>query len=234
MSGSGHSASPPVFRLAQTVSPRPLPVPTDRPLRVAVLVSGGGTTLLNFVKERAAGRLPIDIPLVIASRPDCGGIQRAADAAIPCEVVARKAFPDVASFSAAIFARLRALRIDLVTLAGFLSLLEIPEDFRDRVLNIHPSLIPAFSGHGFHGHHVHEAVIARGACVSGCTVHLADNEYDHGPILLQRVVPVLEDDTPDRLARRVFAAECEAYPEALRRIATGQLVVAGPRVTRNS
>jgi phosphoribosylglycinamide formyltransferase 1 len=179
------------------VSPRPLPVPTDRPLRVAVLVSGGGTTLLNFVKERAAGRLPIDIPLVIASRPDCGGIQRAAAAAIPCEVVARKAF-------------------------------------RDRVLNIHPSLIPAFSGHGFHGHHVHEAVIARGACVSGCTVHLADNEYDHGPILLQRVVPVLEDDTPDRLARRVFAAECEAYPEALRRIATGQLVVAGPRVVRRA
>ncbi len=218
-------------------SPSPIPesarritVPGGRPLRVGVLVSGGGTTLVNFVRERSAGRLPVDFPLVIASRPDCGGIARAAEAGIPCEVVARKSFSSVAAFSAAVFARLREAGVDLVALAGFLSLLEIPADFRDRVLNIHPSLIPAFCGKGFHGHHVHEAVIARGACVSGCTVHLADNEYDHGPILLQRVVPVLENDTPDSLARRVFAAECEAFPEAIRRIATGRMAVVGPRV----
>jgi phosphoribosylglycinamide formyltransferase-1 len=211
-------------------APRRICVPTDRRPRVGVLVSGGGTTLVNFVRERAAGRLPLEFPLVIASRADCGGIARAAEAGIPCEVVPRKSFSGVSAFSAAVFAKLRAVRVDLVALAGFLSLLEIPDDFRDRVLNIHPSLIPAFCGHGFHGHHVHEAVIARGACVSGCTVHLADNEYDHGPIVLQRVVPVLERDTPDTLARRVFAAECEAFPEALRRIATGRMAVVGPRV----
>lgn len=209
---------------------RPITVPAHRPLRVGVLVSGGGTTLVNFVRERAAGRLPVEFSLVIASRPDCGGIARAAEAGIPCEVVARKAFPSVAAFSEAVFSRLRAAGVDLVALAGFLSLLDIPDDFRDRVLNIHPSLIPAFCGKGFHGQHVHEAVIARGACVSGCTVHLADNEYDHGPIVLQRVVPVLESDTPDTLARRVFAAECEAFPEAIRRIATGRMAVVGPRV----
>ena len=209
---------------------RSITVPANRPLRVGVLVSGGGTTLVNFVRERAAGRLPVEFPLVIASRPACGGIARAAEAGIPCEVVARKTFASVAAFSEAVFSRLRTAGVDLVALAGFLSLLQIPEDFRDRVLNIHPSLIPAFCGKGFHGHHVHEAVIARGACVSGCTVHLADNEYDHGPIVLQRVVPVLESDTPETLARRVFAAECEAFPEAIRRIATGRMAVVGPRV----
>lgn len=229
-----------LFRLSMSLSSatavqessaiRRILVPTDRPLRVGVLVSGGGTTLVNFVREKLAGRLPVDFPLVIASRPDCGGIARAAAAGIPCEVVARKSFTSVATFSAEVFSRLRAARVDLVALAGFLSLLEIPADYRDRVLNIHPSLIPAFCGKGFHGHHVHEAVIHRGACVSGCTVHLADNEYDHGPIVLQRVVPVLEADSPDALARRVFAAECEAFPEALRRLATGRMAVIGSRV----
>ena len=101
-------------------------------------------------------------------------------------------------------------------MAGFLQFLLVPDDFQDRVMNIHPALIPAFSGKGFYGHHVHEAVIAAGVKESGCTVHFADNEYDHGPILLQRTVPVLPEDTPATLAERVFAAECEAYPEAIR------------------
>ncbi|MFM8707634.1 MAG: phosphoribosylglycinamide formyltransferase, partial [Planctomycetia bacterium] len=110
---------------------------------------------------------------------------------------------------------------DLVVMAGFLHLVEIPDDFIGRVINIHPSLLPAFGGKGFHGLHVHRAVLDRGCTVSGCTVHLVDNEYDHGRILLQRTVPVLEDDSPESLAARVFAAECEALPESINKIAAG-------------
>jgi len=109
-------------------------------------------------------------------------------------------------------------RIALVVMAGFLHLVRIPADFAGRVINIHPSLLPAFGGQGFHGMHVHRAVLARGCTVSGCTVHLVDDEYDHGRILLQKTVPVLPDDTPDSLAARVFAAECAALPEAIGRL----------------
>jgi folate-dependent phosphoribosylglycinamide formyltransferase PurN len=108
-------------------------------------------------------------------------------------------------------------------MAGFLHLLEIPKDFAGRVVNIHPSLLPAFGGRGFHGMHVHRAVLARGCTVSGCTVHLVDGEYDHGRILLQKVVPVLSDDSAESLAARVFAAECEALPEAITRLAASRL-----------
>jgi phosphoribosylglycinamide formyltransferase-1 len=115
-------------------------------------------------------------------------------------------------------------------MGGFLTHVLIPADFENRVLNIHPALIPAFCGKGFYGSHVHEAVLEYGAKISGCTVHFVDNEYDHGPIILQKVVPVLDDDTPESLATRVFQAECEAYPEALRQLAKGHLKVAGRRV----
>ena len=117
-----------------------------------------------------------------------------------------------------------------VVMGGFLSYVPIPPDFENRVLNIHPALIPAFCGHGFYGHHVHESVLAYGAKVSGCTVHFVDNQYDHGPVILQKVVPVLDDDTPDTLAARVFDAECEAYPEALNLLASGRVTVEGRRV----
>ena len=124
----------------------------------------------------------------------------------------------------------RAAGADLVVIGGFLKLLEIPPDFENRVVNVHPALIPAFCGKGFHGQHVHEAVLAQGARISGCTVHFVDNQYDHGPILLQRTVPVLDDDTPQTLAARVFAAECDAYLEALRLIASGRVEIDGPHV----
>lgn len=201
-----------------------------RPLRLAVLISGGGTTLRNFAQKITDGSLAAEIPLVIASRPDCGGIKLAAEAGIHCEVVARREFTNADDFSRAVFDQLRDAQIDLVALGGFLALIRVPDDFRHRVMNIHPALIPAFCGHGFYGHKVHEAVLARGAKVSGCTVHFADNEYDHGPIILQRCVPVLDDDTPDSLAARVFEAECEAYPEAVQLYAAGRLEVDGPRV----
>jgi len=213
---------------------RPLDAPLDRPVRVAALISGGGSTVLNLQQRIAAGELHADIVSVIASRSDCAGVEKARNAGLMVEVISRKAFPSTAEFSAATFRAVVESRADLVTLAGFLSLIEIPEAFRGRVMNVHPSLIPAFCGKGFHGRHVHEAVIERGAKVSGCTVHFADNEYDHGPIIVQRTVPVLDDDTPDTLAARVFEAECEAYPEAIRQFASAELEIDGRRVRRRA
>jgi formyltetrahydrofolate-dependent phosphoribosylglycinamide formyltransferase len=209
---------------------RPIPEPLQRPIRLVALISGGGTTLLNFLEKIEAGELSAEVPLVIASRSDCSGIAKCQRAGLRCEVVARKSYSDTASFSRAIFDLCRSVQADLVTLAGFLSLIEVPDDFASRVMNIHPALIPAFCGQGMYGHKVHEAVLTRGAKVSGCTVHFADNRYDHGPIILQRCVPVEEGDSPDTLAARVFTAECTAYPEAIRLFAAGRLQIADGRV----
>jgi len=203
--------------------------------RIAVLISGGGTTLRNLIEHVAAGRLPVEIALVVSSRAGAGGLRFAAEAGIPAAVIERKAFADDAAFSRAVFNRGRAAGVDLVVLGGFLKRLVIPDDFAGRVVNIHPALVPAFCGEGYYGHRVHEAVLEYGAKLSGCTVHFADNQYDHGPVILQRAVPVLDDDTPETLAARVFEAECEAYPEALRWIAEGRVEVEGRRVRiRNS
>ncbi|MFN6105937.1 MAG: phosphoribosylglycinamide formyltransferase [Planctomycetaceae bacterium] len=209
---------------------RPLASPLPRPVRLGVLISGGGTTLLNFLEAMHRGELAAEVPFVIASRGDCRGVERSRSRGLRCEVIERRAFPDVASFSKAIFDTLRTAQVDLVTLAGFLSLIEIPDDFLGRVMNIHPALIPAFCGHGFYGHHVHEAVLTRGCKLSGCTVHFADNHYDQGPIILQQAVPVLDADTPETLAARVFEAECSVYPEAIRLFAAGRLEIRERRV----
>jgi phosphoribosylglycinamide formyltransferase-1 len=200
----------------------PLPTsPLGRPARLAVLISGGGTTLMNFVEQIREGTLPAEIVLVIATRSDCGGIVRAASAGLRCDIVPRRKFESVTAFSRDVFDRCREVRADLI---------EIPDDFRLRVMNIHPALIPAFCGKGFYGHHVHEAVLKQGAKVSGCTVHFVDNEYDRGPIITQRCVPVRDDDTADTLAERVFAEECRAYPDAIRWFAEGRLRIEGHRV----
>ena len=166
---------------------------------------------------------------VIASKPNLGAIARAHAAGLPVAVEARSG-RSVAAHSAAIFQRIREAGADLVILGGFLSLLQIPDDFRGRVMNVHPSLIPAFSGQGFHGLHVHQAAIERGVKLSGCTVHFVDETYDTGPIIFQLPVPVLGADTPATLAARVFAAECEALPEAIALYAAGKLRVEGRRV----
>jgi len=190
-----------------------------RSLRLAVLLSGSGRTLDNLLDWIAAGRLAGRVETVVSSRSDVRGILIAERAGITVHVLPR-ADATVAAWSATIFDRCRAAGADLVVMAGFLHLVEIPADFTGRVINIHPALLPAFGGRGFHGMHVHRAVLARGCTVSGCTVHLVDNEYDHGRVLLQRTVPVLADDTADSLAARVFAAECVALPEAINRIAS--------------
>jgi phosphoribosylglycinamide formyltransferase-1 len=200
------------------------------PIRCAVLLSGGGTTLQNLLDRSAADRLPAKIVLVVSSKADAFGLERARQAGVPTLVVNRKEAGSLGEFSQRIFAACRDARVDLVCLAGFLQLIKLPDDFVGRVINIHPALVPAFSGKGFYGHHVHEAVLASGAKITGCTVHFVDNEYDHGPIILQRPVPVLDDDTPQSLATRVFAQECEAYPEAIALFAAGRLKVDGRRV----
>lgn len=202
----------------------------DHPIRLAVLISGGGTTLVNFLEKIEGGELRAEIPLVIASRGNCSGINKAESAGLRCDVISPGSFKDSHEFSTAIFEACREAKADVVVLAGFLSFISIPSDFEHRVMNIHPSLIPAFSGQGFYGHHVHEAVVSRGVKVSGCTVHFADNEYDHGPIILQRTVAVSAGDSPDDVAAKVFETECEAYPEAIRLFAEGKISVIDQKV----
>jgi phosphoribosylglycinamide formyltransferase-1 len=202
----------------------------NRPIRLAVLLSGGGTTLQNLLDRTADGRLDARVVAVVSSSAAAGGVERARRAGVPVTVVERKGCPSRQEFSRRIFDACREAAADLVCMGGFLQLVEVPPDFSNRVLNIHPALIPAFSGKGFHGEFVHRAALEAGVKFSGCTVHFADNEYDHGPIVLQRVVPVAEDDTPESLAARVFAAECEVYPEAIELFAAGRLRVVGRRV----
>jgi len=198
--------------------------------RLAVLLSGNGTTLQNLLDRIADGRLQAEVVLVASNRHDAFGLERAHRAGIPAAVVERSECASRDEFGRRIFDLCRQARADLVCLAGFLQLLPIPDDFAGRVMNIHPALIPGFCGKGFYGQRVHEAALEMGVKVSGCTVHFADNVYDHGPIILQRVVPVVDDDTPDTLAARVFEQECEAYPEAIRLFAAGRLRIEGRRV----
>lgn len=202
---------------------------SSQKFRIAVLISGGGTTLRNLIERIDDGRLDVKIAVVVSSNPRSPGIAIATAAGIPTAVCTGKQ-NDLETFSQAVLDHCRKAAVDLVVMGGFLRKLFIPDDFANRVINIHPSLIPAFCGKGFYGHYVHKAVIEYGAKISGCTVHFVDNQYDHGPIILQRVVPVADDDTPDTLAARVFAAECEAYPEAIRLFAAGRLKLAGRRV----
>jgi len=205
-------------------------VKTIIPIRLAVLLSGNGTTLQNLLDRIADGRLQAQIALVVANRSDAFGLVRAERAGVPTAVIERKEYTSREEFGERIFALCREAGAELVCMAGFLQLLQIPDDFIGRVMNIHPALIPAFCGKGYYGHRVHEAALEYGVKVSGCTVHFADNVYDHGPIILQRTVPVLDDDTQDSLAARVFAQECEAYPEAIRLFADGKLKIEGRRV----
>jgi formyltetrahydrofolate-dependent phosphoribosylglycinamide formyltransferase len=199
-------------------------------LKVAVLLSGSGTTLQNLLDRAEAGELDVEFVCVIGSRADAYGLERARNHDIPAVPIVRKEFDSLDAFNAEIWETVRKYGAELVVLAGFMSLLEIPDDFANKVVNVHPALIPAFCGKGMYGHHVHEAVIEYGVKLSGATVHFANNEYDAGPIILQDTVPVLDDDTPDSLAERVQAKEREVYPEAIRLFAQGRLKVDGRRV----
>ncbi|MEM7577655.1 MAG: phosphoribosylglycinamide formyltransferase [Planctomycetota bacterium] len=197
-----------------------------RPVKLAVLVSGGGTTLANVAKRIEDGLLFASVETVLVSRNGVGGLSVCERHGLPYTVIPRKPYgKDTQRFSDDLFSKIRDADADLICLAGFLCLLKIPDDFRHRVLNIHPSLLPSFGGPGMYGKRVHEAVLSHGTKLTGCTVHFADDTYDTGPIVAQRACPVASDDTPDTLAARVFEQECEAFPEAIAAWAEGRITV---------
>jgi pyridoxamine 5'-phosphate oxidase len=190
-------------------------MPTTSPLKLAVLISGSGTTLMNLVEQIADGKLNCVILLVIASRNNLKGLERALAANLPTVIIDPREAKD--TFSEKVFSAIDRAQVDLVCLAGWLCLLNVPPRYDGKILNIHPSLLPSFGGKGMYGLKVHQAVLDRGCNFSGCTVHFVDNAYDNGPILLQRICPVLPGDTASSLAARVFEQEKIAYPEAIQK-----------------
>ena len=189
------------------------------PLPIAVLISGSGTTLRNLIELRDCGVLPVDFRLVVSSKKDAGGLKFAEAASIPTAVISKKKADSSKQHSENVFGLIRKAGVQLVVMGGYLQHVLIPTDFENKVINIHPSLIPSFSGKGMYGLKVHQAAIDFGVKVSGCTVHFVDNEYDHGPIILQRTCEVLATDSAESLQRRVFELECQALPDAIRIIA---------------
>lgn len=198
--------------------------------RIAVLLSGSGTSLENLLERIDEGTVPGEVCVVVASKANAFGLERARRRGIPAVAVPRKEYPDVGRFNDALHAALEPYAPELVLLLGFLSPFETRGRYDGRTLNVHPALIPAFCGKGFYGQRVHEAVLAAGVKLTGATVHFVDAEYDHGPIVLQEAVEVLEDDTPETLAARVQEAERRLVPEAVRLFAEGRLQVRGRRV----
>jgi len=198
----------------------------EKTLRIGVLLSGGGRTLLNILDKIKSGQLNAEVVRVVASR-ECKGVERARAAELDVHIVPYKEIPDNETYSRKITELLDEAKVDLVCLAGFLSFWRIPPHYEGRVMNIHPALLPGFGGKGFYGERVHEAVLAAGVKVTGVSVHFVNNEYDAGPIILQIPVLVEEGDTPETLAARVFEQECVAYPEAIRLFAAGRLRIDG-------
>ncbi len=198
--------------------------------RVVVLLSGSGRTLENLIRANHEGRIDVDFTRVISSRARVRGVDVAREADVPLSIVARRSFATWQAFSDDVHEILRQERPDLVLMAGFLSKIEIPDQYLGRVMNIHPALLPLFGGRGNFGNTVHENVLASGMKVSGCTVHFVDENYDAGPIIVQSCVPVLEDDDPETLGARVFQRECELYPQAVRLFCDDRLRLEGRRV----
>ncbi len=199
----------------------------QKPIRLAVLISGGGRTLLNIDEQIKKGVLNAEISLVISSRSTAAGVERTKNIGYGVKIIRKKDYPDVDQFSRQIERELIAAKVDLVIQAGWLCLWKIPTQYKYRVMNIHPALLPSFGGQGMWGHHVHEAVLKAGCKISGCTVHFCTNEYDNGPIIVQLGCPVKDDDSADTLAERVFEQECIAYPLAISLFEQKKLTVEG-------
>lgn len=198
--------------------------------RVAVLISGGGTTFKNLLDWRQRGELDVEFSLVVSSNPSAAGLEFARQNQIDNCVICRKSFTGGQEHSQAVFEPMRRRNVQLVVMGGYLEHLLIPEDFANRVVNIHPSLIPAFCGKGFYGPRVHQAVLDYGAKLSGCTVHFVDNQFDHGPIIAQRACPVLPGDCAATLAARVFELECDLLPRCVRAIAQDKVKISGRQI----
>ena len=202
--------------------------------QIAVLVSGGGTNLQALIDAEKRGELGAGkITLVIASKPGVYALERAANAGIEGRVLARKEYDSIAAYSKALADEMTAAGIDLVVLAGFLTIFDeqVYEAFPNKILNVHPALIPSFCGKGFYGLHVHEAALAKGVKVSGATVHIVTPECDAGPIILQKAVEVKQDDTPEILQRRIMEeAEWKILPEAVRLFCEDKITVENGKV----
>lgn len=204
-------------------------------LRIAVMVSGHGrgTNLQAIIDACASGEIPGRVVVVIGTRADALAMERARNAGVPTVIVSPRHYADNESgYAAALLNTLNAYNVQLLCLAGYMRILPKPvvEAYRGRVMNVHPALLPLFGGKGMYGEHVHRAVLESGMKVSGCTVHFVDEEYDTGPIILQSVVPVYDDDTPETLAARVLPEEHRTYVRAIRLFAEGRLKIEGRRV----
>ena len=195
-----------------------------------MLLSGSGTSLENLIERRERGELAIDLVGVVSSRPGAFGLERARRRGIPVFAVDRRASRDERAWNDALHEALAPLAPELLVLAGFLSKLELRGRYEGRAMNVHPALVPAFSGKGFYGERVHRAVLESGVRTTGVTVHFCDDEYDTGPVILQEPVPVHAGDDVASLARRVQAVERELYPRAIGLFADGRLVLEGRRV----
>lgn len=199
---------------------------------ISVLISGGGTTLKNLIAVQNSGSVDWKISSVISNNPDAKGLAFAEAEGIDTCVVNHRDFGCEDEFSAAVYAAIENFEVtpDLIVMGGFLRKLNIPEEYKNKIINIHPSLIPSFCGKGNYGSRVHQSVIDYGCKLTGCTVHFVDNQYDHGPIIAQRSVPVENDDTAQSLAARVFVAECELLPEVISKISAGSVSLSGRTV----
>jgi phosphoribosylglycinamide formyltransferase 1 len=186
--------------------------------RLAVLVSGGGTNLGAILQAIDRKEIPGKVVLVVSSRADAFALERANKHGIPTAVVERKLFASESAFQAAVLAAVQGAHPDLICLAGYLKKLsaEFIAAYRGRIINVHPSLLPKFGGAGMYGRNVHSAVLKSGDNESGCTVHLVDEEFDHGPILLQARVPIVPGDTEETLAARILEEEHRLLPLAVR------------------
>ncbi len=199
---------------------------------ITVLISGGGTTLKNLIDVQNSSTVNWSINGVVSNNPDAPGLAFAAEQGIAQRIVNHRDYAHEEDFSAATYDAIEGFQQqpDLIVMGGFLRRLTIPPKYKNKIINIHPSLIPSFCGKGNYGARVHQAVIDYGCKLTGCTVHFVDDQYDHGPIIAQRSVPVNSDDTPAILASRVFAAECELFPEVISRIAAGGVSLNGRTV----
>lgn len=194
-------------------------------LRLGILVSGGGRTMLNIADCIERGTLAATVRVVISSRAEAPAVHRARERGLDVRVAARGDFAGEDEMHDVITSWLLEGLVDLVCLAGYLRWFRVDPSFKNRVMNIHPALLPDFGGHGMYGATVHRAVLDSGATVSGCTVHFVDDRYDHGPIILQRTCPVLPGDDANHLAGRVFEQELIAYPHAIGLFATDRLSI---------
>jgi phosphoribosylglycinamide formyltransferase-1 len=201
-------------------------------MNIAVFASGRGSNLMAILKAIEEGKLKARVVVVISNNSSAGALEIARSKGIDALHISRRQFSSDREYADKILSELRKRNVELIVLAGYMKKIpaEVVSEYRNRILNIHPALLPFFGGQGMYGINVHKAVIESGVKITGVTVHIVDEEYDHGPIVLQRAVEVKDDDTPETLAERVLKVEHEVYPEAIRLFVEGKVNVFGRKV----